>query len=283
MMAALLPEPAATELAPTAAVEDDVETAVDEETAREVAPALDDREDAETDAAAAPTAAATSLPDPTPPAPTEMPTEASTAIATAAPTLDLPAEGLQGAQNLLELFGSAAAQPILAESAFRRQNGSWRLGSAGVTEGETLFLLPAGGLAREQLRQPGGEPHQPRPSRNHAAKHESGRRSHLLRHRLPQRRRRRNSRHPSPADRPAGDQPGALSRRRSGLRQPALGEQCHRAAAAGARRRQRGGQRLFQRRAGRRCHGLRAGRYRRSCQSSSSRTAAWSSAFRPGM
>ncbi len=152
IMAALLPETAATEFSGSAATEADVETDAEDGAPREVVPALADSaesEDSAADEAPASTAVATSLPEPTAmatDAPTDAPTQASTAAPTAAPTLDLPAEGLQGSQNLLELFGSAAAQPLLAEGAFRRQNGSWRLGSAGVTEGETLYLYPPADL-----------------------------------------------------------------------------------------------------------------------------------------
>ena len=146
IMASLLPEAEATEIPATAASEDAEPEA---ETPREVAPVLDESEDAETGEAAAPTLAPTSMPEPTAvptEVPTSVPTQASAAEATAAPTLDLPAEGLQGQQNLLELFVSPAAQSLLSEGSFRRQNGSWRLGSADVTEGETLFLYPPADL-----------------------------------------------------------------------------------------------------------------------------------------
>ncbi len=143
LLAALLPEPAATAAPPTAVV------AAEADAQREVAPALDEREDPDESEAAAPTPAATSMPEPTAAAtdiPTVIPTQASAAEPTAAPTLDLPAEGLNGAQNLLELFGSAVAEPILSDSAFRRQNGSWRLGSASASDGETIFLYPPADL-----------------------------------------------------------------------------------------------------------------------------------------
>lgn len=150
MMAALMPESAATEVSQTAAALDNIETEAEAEIPREVVAVLGEPEDAEDSETIAPTAA-TSLPEPTEPpaptdAPTDIPTQAITVVPTAAPTLDLPAGGLKGSQNLLELFGSVAAQPILADSAFRRQNGSWRLGSASATEGETLFLYPPADL-----------------------------------------------------------------------------------------------------------------------------------------
>ena len=214
IMAALLPEPAATEVSQATATEDDP---AEEAALPKIAPIADTREeseDADSDAASA----ATSPPEPTEqPAPTaiptDMPTQASTAAPTAAPTLALPAEGLQGVQNLLELFGSAAAQPLLADSNFRRQNGSWRLGSAGATDGETLFLHPPADLLESNYGNEAASRISRAPSRDNAAKHQSGRRRSLLRHRLPQRRRRRNCRHPSPASRPASDQLGPLSRR----------------------------------------------------------------------
>ena len=143
MLAALLPEPAATAAPATKVVEAEADAQ------REVAPALDEGEESDGIEAAAPTPAATSMPEPTVVAtefPTVIPTQASTAEPTAAPTLDLPAEGLKGSQNLLELFGSAAAEPILSDSGFRRQNGSWRLGSASATDGETIFLYPPADL-----------------------------------------------------------------------------------------------------------------------------------------
>ena len=140
LMAALLPEPAATAVPATTAVQ------VKTEVPREVAPVVGIDED---DAAAAPTAVATSRPEPTAiptDMPTDMPTPASTTVPTAAPTLALPAEGLKGAQNLLDLFGLAATQPILADSTFRRQNGSWRLGRNGASDGEAIFLYPPADL-----------------------------------------------------------------------------------------------------------------------------------------
>ncbi len=154
MLAALLPEPAATEVSQAAAT---AEVAAEEAAPRQIAPVFDaddesgeDGEDSE-DGEEIEAAAATSPPEPTePPAPAAIPTEisaqASTAAATEAPTLELPAEGLQGSQNLLELFGSAAAQPLLADSSFRRQDGSWRLGSPSASAGETLFLYPPADL-----------------------------------------------------------------------------------------------------------------------------------------
>ena len=134
MLAALLPEPATTEAVAT-------KTAA---APRKVALPLEESDDAE---AGAPTLAPTSLPAPTEP---PAPTQASAAEPTAAPTLDLPAAGLQGAQALLDLFGSAAAQPLLAESNFRRQNGSWRLGSVDASEGGTRYLYPPGDLLERQ-------------------------------------------------------------------------------------------------------------------------------------
>jgi len=143
LLAALLPQHAATTVPATEAA------AAESDAQREVATLLDEPEDSDGIEAAAPTPAATSLSEPTAAAtdiPTAIPTQASSAEATAAPTLDLPAEGLQGAQNLLQLFGSAAAEPILAGSAFRQQNGSWRLGSASASDGETIFLYPPADL-----------------------------------------------------------------------------------------------------------------------------------------
>ncbi len=130
MLAALLPEPAATEAVATKATA---------KTPREVALVLHDIDEEQASDAAAPT----SMPAPTnPPAPTQ----ARPAEPTAAPTLDLPAEGLIGVQNLLDLFSGAAAQPNLAESAFRRQNGSWRLGGVAAAEGKTLYFYPPADL-----------------------------------------------------------------------------------------------------------------------------------------
>ena len=133
MLAALLPEPATTDAAAT-------ETPA---APREVAPVLDASEDATAVATAGELTAPTVLPAPTD---APEPTPASAAEPTAAPTRELPAEGMRGAQDLLALFGNAAAQPMLAESSFRRQNGSWRLGSADASEGETRYFYPPADL-----------------------------------------------------------------------------------------------------------------------------------------
>ena len=145
IMSALMPAPTATTAAATEVAQ------AEEETPREVAPVLDERNQSDSGEAAAPKPEATSLPEPTkPPLPTDMPTDVPTpmrtAEPTAAPTRDLPPEGLIGSQDLLELFGGAAAESLLQDSGFRRQNGSWRLGDAGTTEGETIFLFPPADL-----------------------------------------------------------------------------------------------------------------------------------------
>jgi hypothetical protein len=96
--------------------------------------------DDESAAAAPPSAPApTDLAKPTE-IPSEIPTIASTAAPSPAPTAILPPEGLKGSQNLLELYANAGAAPFWEEDLFSLQNGSWRLGAGGETDGETIFF-----------------------------------------------------------------------------------------------------------------------------------------------
>ena len=128
VLAAILPEAAATEPAP--------------ETEPTNAPAVADAEDEAADESApvAPTAAAeaTEAPAPTD-IPTEIPTIADTPAPTVIPTPALPPEGLTGAQSLLELYAGAADWDARH---FSRQGATWRLGASAAGAGEALRLFP---------------------------------------------------------------------------------------------------------------------------------------------
>ncbi len=154
IIAALLPNPTeapATEAAASEAADGAIGDGAEEpETSREVVPEASEDDSAAVDEAAAVEAtaipAATDAPAPTA-LPTDIPTLANTVAPTAIPTLALPPEGLQGSQDLLDLFGSALAAPFWDESRFSsRQNGSWRLGRFDISAGETIFLSPPADL-----------------------------------------------------------------------------------------------------------------------------------------
>ena len=147
MIAALLPNPT-TAPATKEALSEAAEATVGDEAEAAPAAADDlsaaaDEEAAAVEATAIP--AATDAPAPTA-LPTDIPTAASTMAPTAAPTLALPPEGLQGSQNLLDLFGSALSAPFWDEGRFSRQTGSWRLGSVDITAGDAIFLSPPADL-----------------------------------------------------------------------------------------------------------------------------------------
>ncbi len=109
--------------------------------------APDNAEDLERQNAAAPVNTEppqpTDLPEPTAtdqPTATAPPTQ--TPLPSSTPTPALPPEGLRGAQNLLELYGSSLASPFWNEERFSSQDGTWRLGVASQTDGETTFHFP---------------------------------------------------------------------------------------------------------------------------------------------
>ncbi|MDE2750014.1 MAG: hypothetical protein OXI34_13720 [Chloroflexota bacterium] len=149
ILAAILPDSAPTEAA--AAPEDpsrpdEAEAAPDSDERDAAAAQTSDFQAAAEEAvsqdesAAAPTAI---------PQATAMPSEIPTVASTAAPTAILPPDGLKGAHNLLDLYANAASAPFWDESLFALQNGSWRLGLSGATDGETIFMpAPANLLDR---------------------------------------------------------------------------------------------------------------------------------------
>ena len=92
--------------------------------------------------------APTDMPAPTP-IPSEVPTLASTEAPSPVPTAALPAEGLRGSQNLLELYASAATTPFWDKELFSDASGSWRLGRSGASDSDTIFhATPADLLER---------------------------------------------------------------------------------------------------------------------------------------
>ena len=109
------------------------------------APASDDDVEKQNDVAPA----KTELPEPTDipkPTATDLPTATplptQTPLPTLTPTPPLPPEGLRGAQSLLDLYHSSLASPFWNEERFSSQDGSWRLGIASQTDGETAFHFP---------------------------------------------------------------------------------------------------------------------------------------------
>ena len=109
------------------------------------APASADNPEQRDDAATANTEPPqpTDLPEPTA---TDLPTATApptqTPLPSSTPTPALPPEGLRGAQNLLELYSSSLAAPFWNEERFSSQDGTWRLGIASQTDGETTFHFP---------------------------------------------------------------------------------------------------------------------------------------------
>ena len=157
ILEAILPDTAATqspaadadasELDPAAVMPDSQEpTQTEPETG--IAESADGEPDSSEDsalAAATQQPTATDLPAPTE-IPTEIPTLASTIAPTPQPTAILPPDGLKGPQNLLDLYNNAQAAPFWDATYLSTQNGSWRLGVSGETDGETIFLFPPADL-----------------------------------------------------------------------------------------------------------------------------------------
>ena len=86
---------------------------------------------------------ATDFPEPTATdLPTATPLPTHTPPPTLTPTPALPPEGLRGAQNLLDLYSNSLAAPFWNEERFSSQEGTWRLGVASQTDGETTFNFP---------------------------------------------------------------------------------------------------------------------------------------------
>ena len=109
-------------------------------------------------AALAPTEDNTELPtatDTAPPTATDTPTQTATASVTPTPTLTLtatlPAAGLQGAQDLLDLYHQSSTRPLWDDYRFARQNGVWRLGGDDQADGPTLFFAPPPELLEQRF------------------------------------------------------------------------------------------------------------------------------------
>lgn len=93
----------------------------------------------------------TDIPEPTATdLPTATPVPTQTPPPTLTPTPPLPPEGLRGTQNLLDLYHSSLASPFWNEERFSSQDGSWRLGIASQTDGETAFHFPPPDLLDSQ-------------------------------------------------------------------------------------------------------------------------------------
>ena len=129
MLASIFPAPSPTESAAESAS----------------APALGSQAEESESQAGDPAPAATDMPAPTA-IPSEIPTLASTEAPSPAPTAALPAEGLSGSQNLLDLYASAAATPFWDEGVFSVASGSWRLGRSSASDGDTIFQAPPADL-----------------------------------------------------------------------------------------------------------------------------------------
>lgn len=109
----------------------------------------DDTDERQTDVAPAKTEAPQPSDTPAPTAtdlPTATPLPTQTPLPTLTPTPPLPPEGIRGSQNLLDLYQSALASPFWNEERFTTQDGSWRLGIASQTDGDTAYHFPPPGL-----------------------------------------------------------------------------------------------------------------------------------------
>ncbi|MCY3917696.1 MAG: hypothetical protein OXG49_16960 [Chloroflexi bacterium] len=144
VMPASAPTVSAAETAPGPASSGDA----DESEAQAVNPAPEgDASAGDNESAAAATSAPDSIAIAEPSAiPSEIPTLARTEAPTSVPTPILPPEGLKGAQNLLDLYASAAAAPFWDENVFSGAGGSWRLGSSGPSESDAIFHAPPADL-----------------------------------------------------------------------------------------------------------------------------------------
>ncbi|MCY3864337.1 MAG: hypothetical protein OXG68_02755, partial [Chloroflexi bacterium] len=144
VMPASAPTVSAAETAPGPASSGDA----DESEARAVNPAPEgDVSASDSESAAAATSAPASIAIAEPSAiPSEIPTLARTEAPTSVPTPILPPEGLKGAQNLLDLYASAAAAPFWDENVFSGAGGSWRLGSSEPSESDAIFHAPPADL-----------------------------------------------------------------------------------------------------------------------------------------